>query len=74
MPDIAMPRPAAQFLALPAVGSIICLALASRLAYPLWAYEEPHRDRQTAILFEHAALVGGLVDTALSVDSMRPGR
>ncbi|MBD2749382.1 DoxX family protein [Microvirga sp. BT688] len=45
--------------------------IATVLAHPFWMFEGPDRGRQTATFFEHAAIVGGLIMSALFVNSRR---
>ncbi len=39
-------------------------ALATLVAHPFWAFEGPERARQTAVFFEHLAIVGGFAAAA----------
>jgi uncharacterized membrane protein YphA (DoxX/SURF4 family) len=41
-------------------------AIATLIAHPFWSFEGEDRGRQTATVFEHVAIVGGLAMAALS--------
>jgi uncharacterized membrane protein YphA (DoxX/SURF4 family) len=48
--------------------------LATLIAHPFWAFDGPDRARQTAIFFEHVAIVGGFAAAAAMMQGRKERR
>jgi hypothetical protein len=75
MRNSALPRATAQAPPPPALDDAASFGLAvprPLLARRLWPFEAPNRGRQGAMVFEHAATVGGFAMAALLASERSP--